>query len=135
MVVGSVPDASGTQIVLSMTRMNAVRAIDKDNLTITVEAGCVLQNVQEAVGKRLVELADEVKQTSPFHTKEGANRKKKKAKTARLERSAPVTMPKRTRRAVTSCVRRRRRPRVEVRTPRVARARIPRRWRHRGCGH
>ena len=33
------------------------------------------------VGKRLVELADEVKQTSPFHTKEGANRKKKKAKT------------------------------------------------------
>lgn len=41
----------------------------------------MLQNVQEAVGKRLVELADEVKQTSPFHTKEGANRKKKKAKT------------------------------------------------------
>jgi FAD/FMN-containing dehydrogenase len=25
-----------------------VRAIDADNLTITVEAGCVLQNVQEA---------------------------------------------------------------------------------------
>ena len=48
LVVGSVPDASGTQIVLSMTRMNAVRAIDKDNLTITVEAGCVLQNLQAA---------------------------------------------------------------------------------------
>jgi FAD/FMN-containing dehydrogenase len=31
-----------------MTRMNAVRAIDPDNLTLTVEAGCVLQNVQTA---------------------------------------------------------------------------------------
>jgi FAD/FMN-containing dehydrogenase len=28
--------------------MNAVRAIDAANLTITVEAGCILQNLQEA---------------------------------------------------------------------------------------
>ena len=48
LVVGGVPDASGTQVVLSMTRMNAVRAIDPANLTITVEAGCVLQNLQAA---------------------------------------------------------------------------------------
>ena len=48
LVVGSVPDASGTQVVLSLARMNAVRALDKDNLTITVEAGCVLQNLQAA---------------------------------------------------------------------------------------
>jgi FAD/FMN-containing dehydrogenase len=48
LVVGGVPDDSGTQIVLSMTRMNAVRGIDPANLTITVEAGCVLQNVQAA---------------------------------------------------------------------------------------
>jgi FAD/FMN-containing dehydrogenase len=39
MVVGSTPDASGTQVVLSLTRMNAVRALDGGNLTITVEAG------------------------------------------------------------------------------------------------
>ena len=51
LVVGSVPDDSGTQIVLSLTRMNQVRAIDAANLTITVEAGCVLQNVQEAAEK------------------------------------------------------------------------------------
>ncbi|MBD8050757.1 FAD-binding oxidoreductase [Limnohabitans radicicola] len=51
LVVGSVPDDTGTQIVLSMTRMNAVRAIDKDNLTMTVEAGCVLQNLQDAAEK------------------------------------------------------------------------------------
>jgi FAD/FMN-containing dehydrogenase len=48
LVVGGVPDGSGTQIVLSMTRMHAVRAIDPANLTITVEAGCVLQNLQAA---------------------------------------------------------------------------------------
>ncbi|PIT76598.1 hydroxyacid dehydrogenase [Limnohabitans sp. B9-3] len=47
LVVGSIPDASGTQVLLSLQRMNAVRAIDADNLTLTVEAGCVLQNVQQ----------------------------------------------------------------------------------------
>jgi FAD/FMN-containing dehydrogenase len=47
LVVGSVPDASGQQIVLSLQRMNAVRAIDPDNLTMTVEAGCILQNLQD----------------------------------------------------------------------------------------
>jgi FAD/FMN-containing dehydrogenase len=48
MVVGSTPDASGTQMVLSLQRMNQVRALDASNLTVTVEAGCVLQNLQEA---------------------------------------------------------------------------------------
>jgi FAD/FMN-containing dehydrogenase len=48
LVVGSIPDDSGTQIVLSLARMNRIRAIDADNLTITVEAGCILQAVQEA---------------------------------------------------------------------------------------
>ena len=51
LVVGGVPDNSGTQIVLSMTRMNAVRAIDPANLTMTVEAGCVLQTLQERAEK------------------------------------------------------------------------------------
>ena len=48
LVVGSTPDESGKQIVLSLTRMRAVRALDAANLTLTVEAGCVLQNLQEA---------------------------------------------------------------------------------------
>jgi FAD/FMN-containing dehydrogenase/uncharacterized membrane protein len=48
MVVGSTPDASGTQVVLSLQRMAQVRAVDAANLTVTVEAGCVLQNLQEA---------------------------------------------------------------------------------------
>jgi FAD/FMN-containing dehydrogenase len=51
MVVGSTPDASGQQVVLSLTRMNKVRALDAGNLTITVDAGCVLQNLQETCEK------------------------------------------------------------------------------------
>ena len=48
LVGGSTPDASGTQVLLSLARLNKVRAIDAANLTMTVEAGCVLQTVQEA---------------------------------------------------------------------------------------
>jgi len=48
LVVGSIPDDTGTQVLLSLQRMHAVRAIDTDNLTITVEAGCVLQHLQQA---------------------------------------------------------------------------------------
>ncbi len=47
MVVGAIPDDTGTQVLLSLTRLNQVRSIDKDNLTIVVEAGCVLQQVQQ----------------------------------------------------------------------------------------
>jgi len=48
LVGASVPDASGAQLLLNLTRLNKVRAIDAANLTATVEAGCVLQSVQEA---------------------------------------------------------------------------------------
>ena len=49
LVEGSVPDADGKQVILSLRRMQAVRAIDLANMTVTVEAGCVLQSLQEAV--------------------------------------------------------------------------------------
>jgi FAD/FMN-containing dehydrogenase len=49
LVVGGVPDDSGREVVLSLTRMNKVRAIDPGNMTVTVDAGCVLQNLQQAV--------------------------------------------------------------------------------------
>ena len=51
LVGGSTPDASGRQIVLSLQRMNAVRNIDAANLTMTVEAGCILQTLQETAEK------------------------------------------------------------------------------------
>jgi FAD/FMN-containing dehydrogenase len=48
LVGGGVPDASGTQVLLSLMRLNRIRAIDRDNLTLIAEAGCVLQAVQRA---------------------------------------------------------------------------------------
>ncbi|MDB5751335.1 MAG: putative FAD-linked oxidoreductase [Ramlibacter sp.] len=47
MVVGSTPDDSGREVVLSLGRLNRVRAMDGGNLTVTVEAGVVLQNLQQ----------------------------------------------------------------------------------------
>jgi FAD/FMN-containing dehydrogenase len=52
LVGGGVPDASGTQVLLSLGRMNRVRAIDEANLTLVAEAGCVLQAVQEAAAAK-----------------------------------------------------------------------------------
>ncbi len=45
---GSVPDTSGRQVVLSLSRMSRIREIDVRNATLTVEAGCVLADVQAA---------------------------------------------------------------------------------------
>ncbi len=52
LVGGSTPDGSGTQILLSLQRMNKVRGIDAANLTMTVEAGCVLQSLQDTAEQR-----------------------------------------------------------------------------------
>jgi FAD/FMN-containing dehydrogenase len=47
LVGGGTPDAGGQAVVISLQRMNRVRAIDSANDTVTVEAGCVLQRVQD----------------------------------------------------------------------------------------
>ncbi len=52
LVGGGVPDTSGTQVLLSLQRLNRVREIDAANLTLTAEAGCVLQALQEAASAR-----------------------------------------------------------------------------------
>jgi FAD/FMN-containing dehydrogenase len=52
LVGGGVPDASGTQVLLSLQRLNRLRAIDGANLALTAEAGCVLQALQEAARGR-----------------------------------------------------------------------------------
>jgi FAD/FMN-containing dehydrogenase len=51
LVLGSVPDQSGTAIVLATTRLNQIRHIDPRNNTMIVEAGCILQNVQQAAAE------------------------------------------------------------------------------------
>ena len=49
--VGSTPDNSGQQVVLSLLRMQALRQLDADNLTVTVEAGMILQTLQDTADK------------------------------------------------------------------------------------
>jgi FAD/FMN-containing dehydrogenase len=45
---GSVPAGARPQVVLSLGRMNRIRALDALNNTLTAEAGCVLADVQRA---------------------------------------------------------------------------------------
>ena len=45
---GAMPDASGDQILLSMSRMNRVRRVDPDDYSIVVDAGCILADIQQA---------------------------------------------------------------------------------------
>jgi FAD/FMN-containing dehydrogenase len=42
------PDKTGRSIVLSLVRLDRIRGIDKFNNTMVVEAGCLLQNIQDA---------------------------------------------------------------------------------------
>ena len=45
---GATPDESGTQIVVSMRRLNRVRSVDPLNYSLVAEAGCILADVQRA---------------------------------------------------------------------------------------
>jgi FAD/FMN-containing dehydrogenase len=45
---GATPDNSGKAIVISLSRMNTIRAIDPLNYTITVDAGVILADIQKA---------------------------------------------------------------------------------------
>ena len=48
LVGGGIPDQQGNAIVVSLSRMNRIRNIDTENNTIAVEAGVVLQALQDA---------------------------------------------------------------------------------------
>ena len=45
---GATPDADGRSILLSLRRMNRIREMDPVNMSMTVEAGCVLQSLHDA---------------------------------------------------------------------------------------
>lgn len=49
LVGGGIPDSSGKSIILSLQKMNHIIDFSSDNRTITVEAGCILQNIHELV--------------------------------------------------------------------------------------
>ncbi len=48
---GGIPDDSGQQVIVNLSRMNKVREVDAANNTMTVEAGCVLAALQEVAEK------------------------------------------------------------------------------------
>jgi FAD/FMN-containing dehydrogenase len=48
---GATPDASSSQVLLSLARLNRVRAVDTANYTLTAEAGCVLAKLQAAAAE------------------------------------------------------------------------------------
>jgi FAD/FMN-containing dehydrogenase len=45
---GATPDESGEQLVLSLRRLNRIRNVDARNWSMSVEAGCILADVQRA---------------------------------------------------------------------------------------
>ena len=45
---GSIPDATGSQVVLSLSRLNRIRTLDRDDFSMVAEAGCVLASLQDA---------------------------------------------------------------------------------------
>jgi FAD/FMN-containing dehydrogenase len=44
---GASPHEEGNEVIISLGRMNKVRAMDAENFTITVDAGCVLSDIQD----------------------------------------------------------------------------------------
>lgn len=58
LVGGGMPDMSGDAIIVSTSRMNTIRNVDPAGNTITVEAGCILQSVQQ--------VADEAERLFPL---------------------------------------------------------------------
>ena len=49
---GATPDTSGKSILLSLKRMDKIRAFDEASPSITVEAGCILENIQNAASEK-----------------------------------------------------------------------------------
>ncbi len=50
LVGGSIPTMTGDEILLSLKRLNRIREQDVHNQTITVEAGCILSDIQGLAG-------------------------------------------------------------------------------------
>ena len=49
---GATPDTSGTAIILSLRRMNAITQFDEHAREVTCEAGVILQTLHEAAGSK-----------------------------------------------------------------------------------
>jgi FAD/FMN-containing dehydrogenase len=45
---GAIPDQSGEQVLLSLSRLNRIRSIDANDFSMVVEAGCILADLQRS---------------------------------------------------------------------------------------
>lgn len=45
---GAVPDASGNQVILNLSKLNRIRSLDRDDFSLVADAGCVLADLQQA---------------------------------------------------------------------------------------
>jgi len=56
---GAIPDETGDQVLLSLSRMNRIRTVSASDYSMVVEAGCILADVQAAAAaaKRLFPLS------------------------------------------------------------------------------
>ena len=48
---GAIPDESGQQVLLSLSRMNTIRSVEPNDFSMIVEAGCILADVKAAARK------------------------------------------------------------------------------------
>ncbi len=48
---GATPDDSGKAIIISMARMDQIRHFDRPSQSITVDAGCILEKIQDAASQ------------------------------------------------------------------------------------
>ncbi|MBM3514832.1 MAG: FAD-binding oxidoreductase [Alphaproteobacteria bacterium] len=49
---GAAPHDDGNEVILSLSRMNRIRAIDPVNYTMAVDAGCILANIQQTASDK-----------------------------------------------------------------------------------
>jgi FAD/FMN-containing dehydrogenase len=48
---GAIPDDSGTQVLLSLSRLNRIRSINADDFSLVAEAGCILADIRAAAAR------------------------------------------------------------------------------------
>ncbi|MGQ4879962.1 FAD-binding oxidoreductase [Billgrantia sp. LNSP4103-1] len=51
LVAGALPAVEGNELVISLERMNRIRSVDPISFTMSVDAGCILENVKQAAAE------------------------------------------------------------------------------------
>ena len=62
---GAIPDESGEQLILSLSRLDRIRAIDAEDFSMVVEAGCILATLQEQARACLLYTSDAADEYNP----------------------------------------------------------------------